>query len=962
MSDEHHHQPTKTKTFPKQKITESTPQHLPIRESWVNKALISPMTPKQKIEDFMEALELNAKYFPSKAEFYKGRSSYNKNTFSSQTGNSPIVQYYAGMSQGRTCMQSNIDNVTGFSLEDQLKIPNAYKSNNNTNTIINRDSNVSQGSQNYNFSPSNIFNKKSSNCNTPLMFLNSANSPMMPLVGGNLYTSGKHLSLNDKFGDNFVITDSEDEEGNNCVIDGDDKELNLKNSEKDMYRLSFISEDEERKGQESGKEKDEEGNNNSRQQEEDEQCRNSCFRNDKMNGEDGVEEGNGKDRGYMDKKGSEVGMHMPIQSAIHKAMEKGIRISPKGKKKVINLNLMKEIANKAEEKEKEKEDNNTNKKEEYMEGLQLQQDDTKEKEKEKVLEIKEVLTVDDDKDKQRKQDTPTTTDNNKNNNSNNNTTVNKDINNNELAHSEFNLNSIDDTSSSCSSFPNINLNFINPYIPKNLSTSTITTITQNTNPQQQSTPSSSSSQTQFPPTQQQLIPSSSTNNTAQSKKKLKKIKRLDPSFYTNIPIEQLAPNIFQLAKDQGGCRYLQKLLDDDPQTTSQILYQPLIENILRLVNDPFGNYFIQKMFANLSADQIHQIIFILSPHIFDIGANPHGTRVLQHLISFLSTPTLIEYFLSVMSPHIVPLLKELNGTHVVQKFAFEYPTYAPYVNKVIIDNSPSLATHRHGCCVIQKYLETSQGEMLRLLLEKLINNCLMLIVDQFGNYVIQSILLMKKIEYGNAIAMRITENVCYYAKHKYSSNVVEKCFDYCDGVIRQKLIYTLLRPEAINDLILDEHGNYVIQKVLACVEPETQKMMLMQIVPLFDKLRMLPFGERIINRLVMSYPQLTSCFPYQMQAQQMFMAMNMMRNGGMFMMNNMMMGMPVMQSMPALQQLNNMNDSNSTGNNNNNSNNNSNGNCTNNNSGGNVGLNTNNNINSINTPNNNSNTTNETNN
>ena len=886
MSDE---LPTKTKTFPKQKITESTPQHLPIRESWVNKALISPMTPKQKIEDFMEALELNAKYFPSKAEFYKGRSSYNKNTFNSQTGNSPIVQYYAGMSQGRTCMQSNIDNVTGFSLEDQLKIPNAYKSNNNT--VLNRDSNVSQGSQNYNFSPSNIFNKKSSNCNTPLMFINSANSPMIPLVGGNLYTSGKHLSLNDKFGDNFVITDSEDE--GNCVIDRDDngecqrenEELNLKgkdnksqNSEKDMYRLSFISEDEEKKGHESEKEKDEERNNNHQQ---DEQCRNSYFRNDKTN-EEGIGELHDKEGNCMESKGSDVGMHMPIQSAIHKAMEKGIRISPKGKKKVINLNLMKEIANKAEDKE----DNNN--KEEHMEGLQLQQDiKEKDKETEKVLEIKEVLTIDDkDKDKHT-QDTIIT---------DNNITTNKD---NELTHSEFNLNNIDDTSSSCSSFPNINLNFINPYIPKNLSASTTTS-----NPQQST--SSSSSQTQFLPSTQQMIPSS-TNN--QSKKKLKKIKRLDPSFYTNIPIEQLAPNIFQLAKDQGGCRYLQKLLDDDPQTTSQILYQPLIENILRLVNDPFGNYFIQKMFANLSADQIHQIIFILSPHIFDIGANPHGTRVLQHLISFLSTPTLIEYFLSVMSPHIVPLLKELNGTHVVQKFAFEYPTYAPYVNKIIIDNSPSLATHRHGCCVIQKYLETSQGEMLRLLLEKLINNCLMLIVDQFGNYVIQSILLMKKIECGNAIAMRITENVCYYAKHKYSSNVVEKCFDYCDGVIRQKLIYTLLRPEAINDLILDEHGNYVIQKVLACVEPETQKMMLMQIVPLFDKLRMLPFGERIINRLVMSYPQLTSCFPYQMQAQQMFMAMNMMRNGGMFMMNNMMMGMPVMQNMPTLQ-LNTINESN----------------------------------------------------
>ena len=130
------------------------------------------------------------------------------------------------------------------------------------------------------------------------------------------------------------------------------------------------------------------------------------------------------------------------------------------------------------------------------------------------------------------------------------------------------------------------------------------------------------------------------------------------------------------------------------------------------------------------------------------------------------------------------------------------------------------------------------------------------------NYVIQSILLMNNINCGNAIAMRITENVCYYAKHKYSSNVVEKCFDYCNGIVRDKLIYTLMRPEAINDLILDEHGNYVIQKVLACVDMERQKAMLALIIPLFDKLKMMNYGERVINRLLMSYPQLVNCFAY----------------------------------------------------------------------------------------------------
>ena len=209
-----------------------------------------------------------------------------------------------------------------------------------------------------------------------------------------------------------------------------------------------------------------------------------------------------------------------------------------------------------------------------------------------------------------------------------------------------------------------------------------------------------------------------------------------------------------------------------------------------------------------------------------------------------------------MTPYIVALLKELNGTHVVQKFASDYPQYAPFVNKVIIDNSPTLATHRHGCCVIQKYLETSQGEMLHMLLDKLINNCLMLIIDQFGNYVIQSILLMNSRECGNAIAMRITENVCYYAKHKYSSNVVEKCFDYCDDNARKKLINVLSKAEVMNDLIVDEHGNYVIQKVLACADLKTQNEMLQNIAPMINKLKTLNFGERIISRLLVSYPQM----------------------------------------------------------------------------------------------------------
>ena len=155
--------------------------------------------------------------------------------------------------------------------------------------------------------------------------------------------------------------------------------------------------------------------------------------------------------------------------------------------------------------------------------------------------------------------------------------------------------------------------------------------------------------------------------------------------------------------------------------------------------------------------------------------------------------------------------------------------------------------------MIQKYLESNDKIFLNKLLDKLVDNCLILIIDQFGNYVVQSILLVGKNFYGNKIAEKINCNIIYYSKHKYSSNVVEKCFDYCSGKTREKLIKIIMKKENLCDLLFDEHGNYIVQKVLSISEKEIQKQILKIIVENFGKLRKVGFGERIINKINIGY-------------------------------------------------------------------------------------------------------------
>jgi len=336
----------------------------------------------------------------------------------------------------------------------------------------------------------------------------------------------------------------------------------------------------------------------------------------------------------------------------------------------------------------------------------------------------------------------------------------------------------------------------------------------------------------------------------------KVIKRINPNVYLNESVEYLAYNIFPLAQDQAGCRYLQETIEKNPEKNAKIFFRSLIPYLIPIIKDPFGNYFVQKLFPYLNPGEIKIILENIAHDIYDLGSNNHGTRVIQNIISFLNTKELADLFLKVIKPFIIPLLKEMHGTHIINKFLYKYPEYINDINKIILDNCCSLATHKHGCCFLQKILENPDNPIKNELIKKLIDNCVVLIIDQYGNYVIQSILFLSNNEYSSCIVLILAENAAYYSKHKYSSNVIEKCFDFCGKREKNILIEKLSKPEIISELILDEHGNYVIQKALYYADYDKKEEILNCIKPLIPKIKNTPFGEKLLNRLYSMHPRL----------------------------------------------------------------------------------------------------------
>ena len=218
------------------------------------------------------------------------------------------------------------------------------------------------------------------------------------------------------------------------------------------------------------------------------------------------------------------------------------------------------------------------------------------------------------------------------------------------------------------------------------------------------------------------------------------------------------------------------------------------------MNDPFGNYLIQKMIEKLNPENLKDIIRIVNNNFLLLAKNPQGTRVIQKLFEFCSC----EEFTDKMLSHTLDLLKDNNGYHIVLKFTSNCQRseeIGEIIEKYILD----IAKNKFGCCAIQKFLQIFPNERI---IKKIIQNTSDLIVNIYGNYVIQFIISMNNQGFNFEIVEKFKDNICYLSKQKFSSNVIERCFDHCKDSVKNILINYICEEKIVEELLMDMYGNY----------------------------------------------------------------------------------------------------------------------------------------------------------
>ena len=271
------------------------------------------------------------------------------------------------------------------------------------------------------------------------------------------------------------------------------------------------------------------------------------------------------------------------------------------------------------------------------------------------------------------------------------------------------------------------------------------------------------------------------------------------------------------------------------------------------MTDPFGNYLCQKLLEHSSDEQRTVLVNNAAPQMVQIALNQHGTRALQKMIEFLSTPEQIQTVINALQDKVVELIQDLNGNHVIQKCLNRLmPEDAQFIFNAVGKSCVVVGTHRHGCCVLQRCIDHASGSQRADLIAQITQNAFRLVQDPFGNYVLQYIVDLNDLAFTNPLCYSFQTRVVELSKHKFSSNVIEKCIRHAEPSVAAMMVEEMLNANELEKMLRDSYANYVVQTALDHVEGETRTRLTDAIRPILPSIRHTPHGRRIQSKIIAS--------------------------------------------------------------------------------------------------------------
>jgi hypothetical protein len=296
---------------------------------------------------------------------------------------------------------------------------------------------------------------------------------------------------------------------------------------------------------------------------------------------------------------------------------------------------------------------------------------------------------------------------------------------------------------------------------------------------------------------------------------------------------------------------LQKQLENRIPDEVDLIFNEVLPHVHELMIDPFGNYLCQKLLEYCNDDERTALIKNCAHNMVQIALNQHGTRALQKMIEHVSNEVQVQMIIDALHTQVVELIQDLNGNHVIQKCLNKLSSVqSDFIFRAVGANCVEVGTHRHGCCVLQRCIDHADGHQKAWLIKCITDNAYRLVQDPFGNYVVQYIIDLNEPTFTEPLVQQFHEHVLTLSKHKFSSNVVEKCLRCASEVSRDMIVNELLSAgNEIERYLRDSFANYVYQTALDYASPQMKHRLVELIRPHLTAIRNTPYGRRISAKI-----------------------------------------------------------------------------------------------------------------
>ncbi|KAL8139190.1 hypothetical protein V2J09_005191, partial [Rumex salicifolius] len=245
--------------------------------------------------------------------------------------------------------------------------------------------------------------------------------------------------------------------------------------------------------------------------------------------------------------------------------------------------------------------------------------------------------------------------------------------------------------------------------------------------------------------------------------------------------DQFTGQMLKLSLQMYGCRVIQKALEVIEVDQKAVLAKELDGHVILCVHDQNGNHVIQKCIEHIPVEKIGFIISAFHGAVATLSVHPYGCRVIQRSLEHCSDTSATHFIIDEILESACVLANDQYGNYVIQHILeLGNQHERSQVMSKLAGRFVEMSQHKYASNVIEKCLIYGGASEKESLIKEIVvrpqedANLLIMMKDQYANYVIQRILEICNDEEKNILMNCLRDNLESLKKYTYGKHLVTR--------------------------------------------------------------------------------------------------------------------------------------------------------------------------------------------